>query len=84
VVVSLSERVGRVGIVGVVLAWRGLEIDGESEVPAVNAVDVLGNTALHYCCKTGLVEACALLLGPSGRAILTVVNKAGETPCDVR
>jgi len=41
----------RAECVGRLLAWRGLEIDGDSERPAVNAVDRFGNTALHYACR---------------------------------
>jgi len=41
----------RAECVGRLLAWRGLEIDGDSERTAVNAVDRFGNTALHYACS---------------------------------
>ena len=65
----------------VLLSWQGIEIDGQSEKPAVNAVDAMGCTALHYASGAGLRECCSKLIARG--AIVTVVNKAQETPCDV-
>ncbi|XP_068610148.1 arf-GAP with SH3 domain, ANK repeat and PH domain-containing protein 2b [Brachionichthys hirsutus] len=40
-----------------------------------------GSTALHYCCLTDNSECLKLLL--RGRASVSIVNEAGETPLDI-
>jgi hypothetical protein len=43
----------RLACVGALLAWQGLEIEGESEKCSVNTVDTFGNTPLHYAASNG-------------------------------
>uniref|UniRef100_UPI003AAE13EB arf-GAP with SH3 domain, ANK repeat and PH domain-containing protein 2-like n=1 Tax=Centroberyx gerrardi TaxID=166262 RepID=UPI003AAE13EB len=40
-----------------------------------------GSTALHYCCLTDNSECLKLLL--RGKASVTIMNEAGETPLDI-
>ena len=76
-----QEQRARLHCVSLLLDWNGLEIDGVSERPAVNAVDDQGNTALHYAAAMGLSECTDVLI--RHRAILTLVNTAQQTPCDM-
>ena len=75
------EQTARLNCLLLLLDWSGLEIDGFSEHPAINAVDDLGNTALHYAAAMGLSECSDLLI--RNQAILTLVNTAQQTPCDM-
>jgi hypothetical protein len=61
------------GIVKVLLAWRGIEIDGESESILLNAVDLDGNAAVHYGAMHGLQDCVSKLIECGVH--LSIVNK---------
>ena len=64
-----QEQRARLHCVSLLLDWNGLEIDGVSERPAVNAVDDQGNTALHYAAAQQSRDArllCEELRPPGG------------------
>lgn len=62
------------------LLWEHCKHDS-SESLSLNHVDHLGNTALHAAASHGLVDVVALLLRLG--AMISIVNKAQQTCCDV-
>ena len=51
-----DREADRLRCLEVLLSWKGIEIDGQSEKPTVNATDEQGRTALHFCAYYGLEQ----------------------------
>jgi ankyrin repeat/IBR domain-containing protein 1 len=63
--------------------WKRPHGNGEKEIKApveVDALDKMGETALHKAAKSGLKECMEVLLAHG--ASVFVENKTGQTPCD--